>query len=193
MKINVIVGATRPGNITERVAKWVVTNANSKEGLEAELVQLSSFDLPFLYEAGSPRYNPSRVLKDNEQAWLNKLAEADGYVFVSPEYNRTMPGALKNAIDFIDFQLDRKPVALVTHGSTGGALAAENIRAALRGMAVANVAEAVTLIGASELLDADGALAEAALSQPYGPQFMLDNLLGSLAWWTRTLKAGREA
>lgn len=193
MKILVINGADRPGNATERVAKWAATEAKSRSAFtEVELVGIGDYKLPFLYEGGSPRYNPARDLKPGEQAWLDKLAEADGYIFVSPEYNRTMPGVLKNAIDFIDHQMDRKPVALVTHGSTGGSLAAENLRAALRAMAVANVAEAVTLIGASEALDEAGNLSEAVAANPYGPKFALEQMLDSLSWWTATLKAGRE-
>lgn len=193
MKILVINGATRPGNVTERVAKWAAAAAKTHEGFELELVELASFDLPLLYEAGSPRYNPNRTLKPNEQRWLDVLAAADGYIIVSPEYNRTMPGALKNAIDFVDHQMDRKPVALVTHGSTGGALAAENLRAALRAMAVANVSESVTLIGASEMINEAGELSAEAAARPYGPKMALDVLLDSLAWWTATLKAGRDA
>ena len=193
MKIQVIIGADRPGNVTTRVAKWAAAAASAHEDFEVEIVDLAEYKLPFLYEAGSPRYNPARTLAPAEQAFLDKIAEADGYIVTSPEYNRTMPAVLKNAIDFLGHQMDRKPVALVTHGSTGGAVAAENIRTALRAMSVANVPEAVTMIGASELLDEEGKLAEAAKSNPYGPEFMLGTLVESLHWWTRTLKLGRES
>ena len=192
MKIKVILGATRPGNVSERVAKWVTDVTKAQGQFEVELVRLADYDLPFLYEDGSPRYKRERKLAPNEQAWLDKLDEADGYIIVSPEYNRSMPGALKNAIDFVGHQLDRKPVALVTHGSTGGALAAENLRAALRPMAVANVSEAVTLIGTG-MIDERGRLSEEAAANPYGPKFQLEGLLKSLEWWTATLKAGRES
>ena len=193
MKILVINGATRPGNVTQRVARWAATAAKTHPDFEVELVELADFNLPFLHEAGSPRYNPQRQVEPEVQAWLDKVAWADGYIIASPEYNRTLPGALKNAIDLLGHEIDHKPVALATHGSTGGALAAESIRTALRGMSVANIAEAATVMGASELIDEDGNLAEAAKANPYGPQFAIDSLVASLAWWTKTLKAGRDA
>ena len=192
MKIHVIIGATREPRVTERVAKWAFAAAAAQPDFEVELVDLATFDLPFFAEAGSPRFNPNRQLQPNVKPWLDKLAEADGYIVVSPEYDRSMPGVLKNAFEFVDFQLDHKPVALVTHGSTGGALAAESLRQALRAKSVANVAEAVTFIGASEALDEAGNLSDEAAARPYGPKFVLDSLVASLAWWTRTLKAGRD-
>jgi NAD(P)H-dependent FMN reductase len=191
MKILVINGASRPGNVTGRVAKWAAAEAARRDDFDVELLELADYDLPYLSEAGSPLYNPQRQLSPHLQRYLDKLAAADGYIIASPEYNRLMPAVLKNAIDLTDHQMDRKPVALVTHGSTGGALAAESLRQALRPMSVANVAQAVTLIGASEALNEAGELSHAAKANPYGPQFAITALLDNLAWWSATLKAGR--
>src|ERR1035438_10542452 len=98
MKIQIILGSTRPGRVVERVGKWVAAAAQEVEGFEVEVVDLADYDLPFFDEPISPRYNPDRKLSPAVQRWIAKLSEADGYVFVTPEYNHSITGVLKNAI-----------------------------------------------------------------------------------------------
>jgi NAD(P)H-dependent FMN reductase len=193
MKIQVIIGTTRPTRTTERTAKWVMNSAAELEGVDFELVDLLDYELPFFNETISPKYNPNRQPEAIVAKWLAKLGEADGYIIVTPEYNRTMPGVLKNALDYIDWQLDRKPVAIVSHGGNGGTLAAENVRAAIRQLGAINVTDAATITGASELISEDGQLAEAAKANPYGPQGALTALFNGLLWYAKALKVAREA
>ncbi|MBW4061618.1 NAD(P)H-dependent oxidoreductase [Candidatus Saccharibacteria bacterium] len=192
MKIKVILGSTRPGRTSERVAKWVLSNAAEHAGFEAEIIDLADYPMPYFEEVAPPQYNPKRELHDVVAKFLAKLDEADGLIIVSPEYNRSSTAVLVNAIDHIDFQLKHKPVAIVTHGSTGGASAADALRQQLRGFNVANVAEAVTLFGAGTIIDEDGVMSDEAKAQPYGPQTVIGGLLDSLDWWATTLKAGRN-
>lgn len=191
MKIQVILGSTRPGRITERLAKWAVREAEKLEGADVELVDLADYPLPFLDEAISPRYNPNREVNAPGRAFLDKLAEADGYVIVSPEYNHSISGVLKNALDYIDFQIAKKPVAIFTHGTVGGARAAEHLKAIILEAGAAVVPKALALHGASELIDANGKYV-GDTSKPYGPDKLAGAVLADLLWWTSALKAARS-
>src|SRR3954471_19006353 len=128
MKIQVIVGSTRPGRITERMAKWAEHELQSFPDVDVELVDLADYDMPLFDEAISPRYNPHRTPRPVVQKFLDKIAEADGYVVVTPEYNHSIPGVLKNAFDYLTFQMAKKPVAIMSHGTVGGARAAEHLK-----------------------------------------------------------------
>lgn len=193
MKIQVILGSTRPGRVIERVGKWVAASAEQVEGFEVEVVDLADYNLPFFDEAISPRYNPNRTINPAAKKWLDKLAEADGFIFVTPEYNHSITGVLKNALDYVTSELTKKPVAVVSYGSVGGARAAEHLKAILIESKAAIVPEAVALVGAiPSILSEDGVLDAEQAKNPYGPARAVDVTLSELGWWTQTLKAGRE-
>ena len=178
MRIQIILGTVRENRVGERVAAWVQTQARHSPDFEVELVDLAEFDLPHFAEPLSPRYNEHRRPHSEAQRWLDTIAQADGYIFITPEYNHSIPGPLKNAIDYTDFQLAKKPAAIVSYGTVGGARAAEQLKLILVEAKAAVVPEAVTI------LQPGGDLSENNRS--------LDRTLTELAWWTRTLKAGRE-
>jgi NAD(P)H-dependent FMN reductase len=192
MKIKVILGSTRPERVGERVAKWVTATAQEIPGFEVELLDLADYDLPHFDEAISPRYNPKRASNEAAQRWLGKLAEADGYVFITPEYNHSVPGVLKNAFDYVDFQMAKKPGAIVSYGTVGGARAAEHLKGIMTESKLAVVPEAIALIGPANVLDETGTFT-GDTTNPYGPQGALMGVLGELSWWSKTLKAGRDA
>lgn len=192
MKVQVIIGSVRPGRVSERVAKWVVAETEKMDGIEmVELVDMKDYPLPLFDEAASPQYNPDRQPEGIVKQWLDKLAEADAYIIVSPEYNRSMPGVMKNALDYVDFQLKQKPVALVTHGATGGAQAMANYRAALPQLLAVTVPEPTFITGAAQILNEEGTLDEAAKANPYGPLTALQGTLASLLWYSKALGAAR--
>ena len=191
MKLQVILGSTRPGRVSERIANWVVDTARDLPDTDVELVDLADYKLPFLDEAISPRYNPNRTPNPAAKKWLDKVGEADAYVLVTPEYNRSYSAVLKNAIDYIDFQMEKKPVALVAHGSTGGAQAVAHLRGVMTGIHAITVPAATYLIQASQLLDEQGNLSEAAKANPYGPTFALKQTLDSTKWYSDALAAAR--
>jgi NAD(P)H-dependent FMN reductase len=111
MKLQVIIGSTRPGRISDRVAKWVAAEAKNLPDTSVDVVDLADYNLPFIDEAISPQFNPDRKPNEPARRWLSKLAEADVYVLVTPEYNRSYSAVLKNALDYVDFQMAKKPVA----------------------------------------------------------------------------------
>lgn len=192
MKIQIIVGSTRQGRQSDKLAK-LVANEALKNGSEVETVDLLDYDLPMFNEAVSPQFNPKRQPVAIVREWLDKLNEADGYVLVTPEYNRSIAGVLKNALDYVDFQLQKKPVAIVAHGSSGGAQAAAHLRGIIPGLLAVTVPQAVYFTDQiSEVIDEKGNLNEKIKSNPYGPQKALDNTLKSLEWYTNALAIARK-
>lgn len=195
MKLQVIVGSTRPGRATLSISKWVATNAAAVEGVEVELVDLADYQMPFIDEVISPRYNPNRQPHPEVQKWLAKVGEADAYVFVSPEYNHSVSGVLKNAIDFLVNELNQKPAAVVTHGGVGGARAATHLKEILSESKATIIPSGVQFVGyinQGGLMDENGVLEEAIKANPYGPQPALENMLQDLKWHSDALAAARS-
>jgi len=190
MHIQVILSSTRPNRVGERVAKWVTAEAKQRSQFEVELVDLADYNLPHFDEPESPRFNQHRTPNAIAKRWLAKVAEADGYVIVTPEYNHSIPASLKDALDYLDFQFVKKPVAIVSYGSVGGARAAEHLKGILIEVKAAVVPEAVPIVGARAQFDERGAyLGDPAVA---GPPRALDAMLTELAWWTKALKAARN-
>ena len=125
-KIGIILGSTRPGRNGEAVAKWVLEIASRRTDAEFELVDLLDYKLPHLDEAAPPSFG--QYSQPHTIEWSNKIAEFDGYIIVTPEYNHSTSGALKNAIDFLFAEWNNKAVGFVSYGSVGGARAVEHLR-----------------------------------------------------------------
>ncbi|HSX45381.1 MAG TPA: NAD(P)H-dependent oxidoreductase [Candidatus Saccharimonadia bacterium] len=194
MKVAVIIGAIREGRKTPAQAKWVLKTLEAMDDVEAELVDLRDYPMPLFDEPVSPRYNPNRKVAPQAQKWLDKLAEFEAYVFVTPEYNHGVPGALKNAIDYVDWQLSRKPAAVVSHGSAGGARAEVALKEILSEsrMVPMPTIPGVAMNHMSEKIDEDGNLSEEERNSPYGPQAALETLLKELQWYSNALTEARE-
>jgi len=195
MKVAVIIGAIREGRKTPQQAQWVMKTLETMESVKAELVDLRDYPMPLFNEPVSPRYNPDRKIDTTAKKWLDKLAGFEAYVFVTPEYNHSVPGALKNAIDYVDWQLARKPVAVVSHGSAGGARAEVALKEILSEsrMVPMSTQPGVAISGMSEKIDEDGNLSAEELANPYGPQSALETLLKELQWYSDALAVARAA
>ncbi len=191
-KIGIIVGTTRQGRATDKLAKWVAVQAAKNEGTEVEVVDLVDYPLPFFDEQIPPRYNPGREAAPEVQMWLDKIAELDGYVVVTAEYNRSMPGVLKNALDTLGNEMLDKPVAIVAHGSTGGAQAVASLRITLPGNGAVSVPNALFFTDrVNEAIDDEGIISAELQDGPYSPQASLDAALASLVWYTDALKIAK--
>jgi NAD(P)H-dependent FMN reductase len=151
VRIGIILGSTRPGRNGEAVAKWVYDQAVRRDDAEFELVDLADFDLPHLDEA----IPASRGQYENAhtRAWADKIASFDGYVFVTPEYNHSTSGALKNAIDFIYGEWNDKAAGLVSYGVHGGVRAAEHLRLVLGELQIADVRQQVSFAFATDFVN----------------------------------------
>ena len=126
LKIAIIVGSTRPGRKAKDVADWVLEKAAGRPAADYELVDLLDWPLPMLSEPFPPSFGASPNEVTNK--WAAKIAEYDGYVFVTPEYNRSTSAVLKNAIDHVYTEWNNKSVGFVSYGSVGGARAVEHLR-----------------------------------------------------------------
>jgi len=131
MNLVIIDGSVRQGRATERVTKWVKAAADALEGVEAEVVDLKELAMPMFDEPILPMMNKNRQPTGGVKTWLDALESADGLVVVTPEYNHAMPSGLKNAIDYINFQVMHKPFLVVSHGANGGARSMEQVKQAL--------------------------------------------------------------
>ncbi|KQO11884.1 NADPH-dependent FMN reductase [Agreia sp. Leaf244] len=125
-KIAIILGSTRPGRNGEAVAKWVRDIAVQRDDATFELVDLADFPLPHLDEPGSAAWG--NYQNEHTKAWSAKIAEFDGFVFVTPEYNHSTSGVLKNALDYLYKEWNNKAAAFVSYGGVGGARAVEHLR-----------------------------------------------------------------
>ncbi len=143
VKIGIIIGSTRPGRVGEAVAKWVYEQSNARRDAEFELVDIRDYDLPLLDEpklAVTQEYS-----KDHTKKWSAKIAEFDGYIFVTPEYNHSTSSALKNALDYLYNEWTNKAAGFVSYGAIGGARAVESLRPVMAQFKIADVREQVML------------------------------------------------
>ena len=193
MKLAVILGTVRTGRHSEKIAKWVTTEASRIDGVEAELVDLKDFPLPFFEESSSPQFTPDRKAAPDVQKWLDKVAEFEAYVIVTPEYNHSIPGVLKNAFDHLDYQVKRKPFAIVSHGTVGGARAAEHLKAIIfRSLGIVVPSAVALLMNVAQAFDENGTLPEEIANQPYGAKSSIDATLNELKWFADTLTPARN-
>jgi len=142
-RIAIIVGSTRPGRNGTAVAEWVHAYAKTRTDAEYELVDIEEFGLPLLDEpvpASMGMYS-----KDHTKAWAGVIDSFDGFVFVTPEYNHSPSGALKNAIDFIYAEWNNKAAGFVGYGSVGAVRAVEQLRLIAAELQVATVRAQVAL------------------------------------------------
>jgi NAD(P)H-dependent FMN reductase len=125
-RIGIILGSTRPGRRGEPVAKWVFELASARPDADFELIDLADYPLPHLDEplpASMGQYQ-----NEHTREWAATISRFDGFIFVTPEYNHSTSGVLKNAIDFLYAEWNNKAMGVVSYGIVGGARAAEHLR-----------------------------------------------------------------
>ncbi|WP_055049439.1 NADPH-dependent FMN reductase [Devosia sp. A16] len=186
-RIGIILSTTRETRFADRPAQWVLDIARARGDADYEIVDLRDYPMPLFEAAMSPGYAP--IEHEVTKRWAAKINELDGYIFITAEYNHSITGALKNALDHVYHEPKRKPAAFVGYGGVGGARAVEQLRLILIELQMAPTRSAVH-VGMEPML---GMLRNGKdfgdydyLGASVGP--MLDELL----WWTRVLKAGRD-
>lgn len=118
-RIALVIGSTRPTRFADKPAQWMLKQAQAREDMEVELVDLRDHPLPFFAEVASNLHAPS---KDPEAIrWQERIASFDGFIFVVAEYNHSISGALKNALDQAYTEWKRKPFTAIAYGGAGGA------------------------------------------------------------------------
>ena len=143
IKIAIIVGSTRPGRKAETVARWVHEHTTNRPDVVYEVVDLKDYDLPLLDEEVPP--SMGKYSQPHTRRWAATIAGYDGFVFVTPEYNHSTSGALKNAIDYLYKEWNNKAAGFVSYGSAGGARAVEHLRLVMAEVQIADVRAQVML------------------------------------------------
>jgi len=189
--ISVIIGSTREGRFSEKPAKWILQQLKKRQGIDAQLLDLRDFPMPFFDQPLTPA-TPGRPAFENEavQRWTAAIAQSDGFIFVTPEYNYGPAAVLKNALDWVYPEWNRKAVSFVSYGSAAGARSVQQLRENAIELQLAPIRSSVHIPVATLMAhymggDVDAGLAE--LETPAGA--MIDDLL----WWTAALKTARTS
>jgi len=160
--IGVVLGSTRPQRLGERVCRFVMKHAENVPDAAFGVLDLAGYRMPFFDEAEAPLANRDRVPADNVRRWLDDMAAADGYLFLTPEYNYTIPAVLKNALDFLAKEAEGKPAAILSYSSTmhGGNIAGNELRSVLSKLGMLPMPKSLPMAHAERLLDGTGDLVE---------------------------------
>jgi NAD(P)H-dependent FMN reductase len=192
-KLLVIIGSTRPTRAADLVTPWLTGKVSGHPDFDAEIIDLRDWPLPVFAEHfgtigdfSDPTYSDPLV-----KAWNSKVKSADAYVIVTPEYNHSVPGGLKNAIDsvWVSFGFRNKPVAFVSYagGQAGGVRAIEHLAHIFIEAEAAPMRNSVIIPFVRDAFDASG--------QPKNPVMnaAADIMLDDLAWWSAALEKARAA
>lgn len=187
-RIAVILGSIRPNRFGDKPAKWIFEHAKARGDIEVELVDLKDYELPLFDAPASdlwvPTQNPVAV------KWQEKLASFDGFIIVTAEYNRSIPGALKNAIDWAYKPFIKKAVAYVSYGSVGGARAVEHLRNIMVELQAVSVRQGIH-IGGSDFMPI--MMGQKSWDDVKGGfDGFVPDLLENLVWWTNASRSARE-
>lgn len=184
VKIGVIVGSTRPIRQGRKVADWFMSEVAETEGVEFELLDLEEWNLPFLSEPKSP--SSGEYEQESTKKWSAKIDSLDGFVLVTAEYNNGPPAPLKNALDTVYHEWDKKPVAFVGYGSYGATRAVEQLVNNTAKIGMVPLSKVfVSIIKNWEAFNEDGTVK---------PEYVMGHapkVVENLRWWAETLKAAR--
>ena len=196
IKIKVIIGSTRQGRFSEKPAQWIYEEAKKLDGVEAELLDLKDYPMPFFESSMSPSMAQGKYENEVVQKWAEKIKEGDAFIIVTPEYNHGYPAILKNAMDVIYPEWNRKPVGFVAYGSAMGARAVEQLRQVAIELQMAPIRNAIHI-------PVDIFFAAMMGKGPKGPEMFepirkspvgdrLQTFFDDLLWWAKALKNARN-
>jgi len=186
-KIGIVIGTTRPTRFADTPTNWIAEIAAQRDDADFEIVDLRDYPIPFFEEKTSPVYGV--VEDETAQRWSRKMASLDGYIFITAEYNHSISGVLKNALDYLYSEVNRKPATFVGYGGVGGARAVEHLRHIVAEMQMVSLKYAVH-IGMIEMI---GMLREGKKITDY--PYLADAarpMLDDLVWWAKALKTARD-
>lgn len=185
LRIAIIIGSTRPQRIGAAVGQWAHAIARQRTDAEFALLDLADFDLPLLDEPVPPAMG--QYSQPHTKRWAETIASFDAFVFVTAEYNHGIPGALKNALDFIYAEWNDKAAGFISYGSALGVRAVESLRLVMGELQIADVRAQVML---SLFTDFEN-------MQTFKPdarhEKSLNTMLDQLIAWGGALRTLREA
>lgn len=190
-RIALIIGSTRPTRFADKPAQWMLKQAQARGDMDVELVDLRDYALPFFNEKASNLWMPSE--DPAAIRWQQTIARFDGYIFVVAEYNRSITGALKNALDQAYVEWNRKPFTAIGYGGLGAARAVEHLRGIGVELQMVSTRTAVhigggdfmavfPMVGNKPIEDIEANLLPSAKAA-----------LDELVWWAKATKAAKTA
>lgn len=190
LNISVIIGSTRPNRFSEIPAGWIFEHLKKREGVNARMLDLRDYPMPFFDQPESPA-NPTRPPFENEdvQRWTAEIAASDGFIFVTPEYNYAPSAVLKNAIDWVYREWHRKAAAYVSYGLLGGSRSIQQLREMSVELQMVSARNLVAVPKEVLIVRMQGGDPVPELAK-----FDRDanNMIDELMWWTRALKEARS-
>ncbi|MGW1740406.1 NADPH-dependent FMN reductase [Nocardia sp. NPDC001965] len=187
LRLAVIVGSVREGRFGPVVASWIAAQAARHDRFEIDVIDLAEAEIPLALPAVPPAMEPNPPRPEGMRALSERLAAADAFVIVTPDYNRSFPASLKAVIDWHFTQWQAKAIAFVGYsGASGGLLAIEQLRQVFNELDAHTVREYVSFPRYYLLFGEDG-----QLLAPEEPAAAAEVMLDRLHWWTEALVAAR--
>lgn len=151
LRLQIVIASTRPGRAGKPIGEWVAAEARHHEQFEVEVADLAEINLPFFDEPNHPRLQ--KYQHPHTKEWSTRIAASDAFVFVQPEYNYGISAPLKNALDYLVVEWNRKPAAFVSYGGVSAGLrAAQHTRQVLAALNMMPIAPAVSIPFAASMM-----------------------------------------
>ena len=181
-RLGVVIASVREGRVGRPVADWFIERARLHGHFEIDEIDLKVVNLPIFAEPNHPRLR--KYESDQQKTWSARVGSLDAFVFVMPEYNYSTAPALTNAIDYLFFEWNYKPVGLVSYGGiSAGLRAAQMVKLTAGGVKMVAIAEAVSIPFVGQVIDKESGTFKATDAQDKSAATMLDEL----ARWTKAL------
>lgn len=192
LRIPVIVGSTREGRFSDTAAKWIAGRLEQFPDVSAPIIDLRDYDLPFFNEPVGPSMKQAPYTHPEVVRFTEEINKGDVFVIVAPEYNRGPTAVLKNAMDWVFQEWNKKPVAFVSYGSVGGARAVEQLRLNAIELQMAPIRNAVHIPGKDYFgMRFGGTPTQEEMFASV--EKAADTMSQELLWWGRALKVARQA
>jgi NAD(P)H-dependent FMN reductase len=186
IKIKILTGSSRPGRFNIQPSNWIHEIAKKRSDISVELIDVQDLNLPFLDEPVPPLMH--QYSQDHTKKWAERIADGDGFIFVTPEYNHSMSAVLKNAIDYLNLEWNFKPVTFVSYGSVaGGARAVEHLRGVAGELKMFDLRDQVLLPNYWENMDEKGQYKFTEAQEK-----IANDMLDTLIFWAQNMKDGRQ-
>lgn len=183
VKIGVILGSSRPQRAGETVAKWFTSEAKNTDDFIFEFIDLAKINLPMFDEPIPPLMN--QYQNEHTKEWSEKINSLDGFIVLTPEYNHSFPAVLKNALDYLNHEWNKKPIGFVSYGAASGGLrAVEQLRLVAVELQMVPVKEQIMIGNIWEAFE-NGKPKESLIKG------RVQSLIDEVVWWAKLLKGAR--
>ena len=192
IKIKIILGSTREGRFSEKPGRWILEQLKNVKGVDAEILDLRDYPLPFFNEVMSPTMAvmQKKYPYDISKKWSDKIAEGDAFIVISPEYNHGYSAVLKNAFDYTQPEWKNKPVGFVSYGGAGGARAIEQLRQVVIELQMAPIRNSLNIFW-PQYMEVSKEKVGAKPSALDTMKDASDKFIEQLLWWASALKNWR--